>query len=61
MKMSARNWEKRVLDELGAAKRVEELEDELRLAADQERSAAREVTKLAAVVPRPCREEKRSA
>jgi transcriptional regulator with XRE-family HTH domain len=31
--MSAKNWEKKVLDEPGAAKRVEEIEDELRLAA----------------------------
>jgi hypothetical protein len=56
MEMSATNWEKRVLDELGAAKRVAELEDELRLAADQQRSAAREATKAprsrAAAVPR---------
>lgn len=40
--MSAKNWEKRVLDEPGAAKRVEELEVELRLAADQQRGAARD-------------------
>jgi transcriptional regulator with XRE-family HTH domain len=31
--MSAKNWEKKVLDEPGAAKRVAEIEDELRLAA----------------------------
>lgn len=31
--MSAKNWEKEVLDEPGAAERVAEIEDELRLAA----------------------------
>lgn len=31
--MSVKNWEKKVLDEPGAAERVAEIEDELRLAA----------------------------